>query len=84
MHNRAQIGLVRFFLSLGVGAIVVWIVTEIGSPILSGAENATTNGTANQATGWFQTGADYLPVIFLFIAFFGVIALAVFQREVLR
>lgn len=82
MDTRAQsIGIIHFFVSLGVGAIVFWIVSEIGSPILSGAESATTNGTANQATGWLQTGLDYLPMIFLFIAFFGITALAVFQRR---
>lgn len=81
MDNRAQsIGIIHFFVSLGVGAIVLWIVQKIGSPILSGAETATTNGTANQATNWLQTGVDYLPMIFLFIAFFGITALAVFQR----
>jgi hypothetical protein len=81
--NRASIGIIRFFLSLIAGAVVVWIVWEVANPILDGARGATNNAEANQGTEWFQLLVDNLPITFLMIAFFGLIALAVFQREVL-
>lgn len=81
--NRASIGIIRFFLSLIVGGIVTWLVWEVANPILEGARASTTNPKANQGTEWFQLLIDNLPIFFLMIAFFGLIALAVFQREVL-
>jgi len=84
MDNRAQsVGLSRFLLSLIGGAPVVWIVWEVTSRILPGAKDATNNAQANQATGWIQQAIDYMPVWFLLVAFFGVIVLAIFQRELL-
>lgn len=85
MDNRAQsVGLARFILSLIIGAPIIWIVGEITSPILTRATGATADSKANQATQWIQQAIDYLPIAFLLIAFFGVIVLAVFQRELLR
>jgi hypothetical protein len=85
MDTRAQsVGISRFLLSLVVGAFVVWIVQDISSPILGGAANATSNPQANQATVWFQDAVVWLPLGFLLIAFFGLLVLAIFQREVLR
>jgi hypothetical protein len=85
MDSRAQsIGISRFFLALVVGAIMYWIVSLIADPVLSGATNTTTNATANQGTSWLQSGVDFLPVAFLGIGFFGLIAFAVYRREVTR
>jgi hypothetical protein len=83
--TRGQsIGFVHFFLSLIVGGIVVFIAWTVTDPILARSSNATTNTTANTGTMWLQTAFDYLPVVFLGISFFGLIALAIYQREVLR
>jgi len=85
MDNRAQsVGLARFVLSLIAAAPIVWIVWESTSRILPGAKNATNSTKANQATVWIQQGIDWLPLAFLLIAFFGIIVLAIFQREVLQ
>lgn len=84
MDNRAQsIGLARFILSLIVGAPVVWIVWKITDPILTGARTATNNTKANQATTWLEQGVNYMPIWFLLVAFFGIIVLAIYQRELL-
>lgn len=83
--TRGQpIGLGRFFLSLIVGAILIFIVATVTSPILDRARNTGQTQTAADATSWFQSAVDLLPIVFLLIAFFGILAVAVFQREVLR
>lgn len=80
--TRAQsVGIAQFFLSLVVALIVAWIVKRIATPILDGASANTQTGA--QATAWITTGIDSLFLAFLVIAVFGVVALAVFQREVL-
>ena len=85
MDERAQsIGIARFFLSLCVGAFVVWIVTSLTDPMFEYGYESTNDPDALAATGWLETGVGYLPVIFLGIAFFGLIALSIFQREMLR
>jgi hypothetical protein len=86
MDNRAaiSIGLSRLILGLVVGAFVSWIVSLAATPILDRASNATTNGSANQATTWLQDGVGYLPVAFILISAMGIVVLAIFRREVLR
>jgi hypothetical protein len=85
MDNRAQsVGIARFILSLIAAAPIVWIVWQTTSRILPGAKNATSHSQANQATVWIQDGIDWLPVAFLLVAFFGIVILAIYQREVLR
>lgn len=82
MDTRGQsIGIARYFLALIVGAIMIWIVNEVTSPILSGAENSTTNATANQATMWMQDIIGYLPIAFLILGFFSLVVYSVFVRE---
>jgi len=82
--ERGQsIGIVRLFLSLLVGLILAWLVDVITSPILSRASAAGETSAATQGTTWLQAGIGSLFLWFLIIAVFGVIALAVYQREVL-
>lgn len=84
MDNRAQsVGLARFMLSLIAAAPITWIVWQTTGRILPGAKNATSNSSANQATTWLQQGIDYLPIWFLLVAFFGLIILSIYQRELL-
>ena len=85
MDNRAQaIGIFRMFLGLIVGAVVTWLVSLVADPILTKAGESGTDATSAQGTAWLQTGMDYLPILFLMIAFFGLIAYSVFRREVVR
>jgi hypothetical protein len=85
MDTRAQsIGIARFFLALGVGAIAYFILDHVTSPVLDRATNSTGNATANQATVWFTDIVGLVPIMILFLAFLSVIVLTVFQREVLR
>jgi len=85
MDNRAQsIGIARYFLSFGVAAVVYWITDLVTSPMLRQSRNVTNNATANQATQWFSESVSAMPLAFALISFLGIIALSVFQREVLR
>lgn len=80
--TRAQsVGIARFLLSLVVAGILAFIASRVATPILDNTPSG--NPTAAQATGWLQTGVDSLFIAFIVIAVFGLIALSVFQREVL-
>lgn len=86
MDDRAQaIGIARFVLALGVGAVVVMILNEVTSPLFEHVEGQTASGDA-AATGtqYLQEGVAFVPVVFLGISFFGLIAYSVYSREVLR
>lgn len=78
------IGNARLFFSLFVGAIVIWLVSEITTPLFENAKEDGSGQVATQGTMWLQEFGDFLPVMFLLIAFFGIIAYSVFKREVLR
>lgn len=86
MDERAQsIGIARLFLSLGVGAIIIWIVGSLTAPLFEYAGEQTQSGTVYaEATNWLQQGVDFLPLAFLLISLFGLIAYSVFRRGVLR
>lgn len=84
MDNRAQIGIVRFFAALGVGAILSFLALQVTNPLLERAGEASAGTAAAPATTWLTTGGEYLVVIFLGISFFGMIALAIYQRGVGR
>jgi len=56
-------------------------VTE---PILAGAENSTSNGTANEGTQWISEAVGFWPVFVLLVSFFGIIVYAVYVRGVRR
>jgi hypothetical protein len=82
--TRGQIGLVRFFAALVVGAFLSYFVLQVTDPILERASSESAGTAAAPATQWLSTGGDYLVVIFLVISFFGMIALALYQRGVGR
>jgi len=85
MDDRAQaIGILRMFLALIVGAFVTMVVREVANPILDKAGTHGTDATSSQGTAWIQEGVNFLPILFLFIAFFGMIAYSVYRREVIR
>jgi len=79
---RAQIGLVRFFATLAIGAPLAYLVGRVVTPILDMAGDATAGTEAAPATAWFTTINEWLIIVFLLIAFFGLLALAIYQRGV--
>jgi hypothetical protein len=81
-RERAQaIGILRLFLSLIFGAFIYWIVRIASNNLLPVARNASADQTSSQGTVWIEQGISFLPLFFLFLGFFGLIALAVFQRR---
>lgn len=81
MDDRGQsLGIAGLFLSLIVGAVGIWIVQLLGTPMLDQAANAMADAQANAATGWFRTVIDWLPIIFLLIGMFGLIVYAIYLR----
>lgn len=85
MDNRAQaIGISQLFLGLGVGAVVFWIVSEVASPMFDIAKEQGSGEVATNGTTWLQQGVNFLPIVFLMISFFGLIAYSVYTRGVLR
>ena len=85
MDDRAQaIGIFRFFMSLSVGAVVFWIVLMVTDPALELAGGQGSDPVSADGTSYMSTAVEYIPILFLGVAFFGLIALAVYRREVLR
>lgn len=84
-RGATSIGMGRFFLSVFVvGVLCFWILDTLGGQLLSGAANATSNATANQATAWFQDFTGMVPVIIILIAFLGMVIYGVYAREINR
>jgi len=82
--TRAQIGITRFFLALIVGAPLAYVVGEVVTPLLEHAGEASAGTPAAPATQWFITINQWLVVVFLGVAFFGLLSLAIYQRGVGR
>lgn len=75
-------GVLNFFLAIGAGAILAWIFRTIATPILDHAETAAEGDpVAMTAIGYGQAFVNYWPALAVFTAFFSLIALAVFRRE---
>lgn len=75
-------GISNFFLALLVGAIMSFLVSTIAEPLFDhvGDRTAATDEVGPQATIWLETVVTHQPTLFLIIAFFSLLALAVFQR----
>lgn len=83
--TRAQAtGIANFLLSLLVGAIMAWILQAITNPVFAYADDNVTDAEAQVTQGWLEAVVGNFPVMVLIIAFVSLIALSVYQREVLR
>lgn len=75
---------IKAIASLAGGAVVLWIVYEFGDQLLPKARAAAPGGGGGvQANDWLTTGLDtVLPVLFLGLVLFGLIATAIQARRV--
>jgi hypothetical protein len=76
-----SIGILRFFLSLGVGAIMVFVVGRITSPLFEQLSPHTQGNEAATGTVWLEAVINYFPFLILGVVFFGFIALSVWTRQ---
>lgn len=72
--------------SLAGGALVIWVVYQIGGQLLSDASAQAPGGYGGaQANAWLNTGLDQiLPAAFLALVFFGLVARAVLSQGAVR
>jgi len=79
------VAFVKLIMSLGLGAAVLWVIFEAQANILPDARSAAPGGLGGiQMADWLVTGKELLPFVFLFVAFFGFIVRAVFERRSVR
>lgn len=76
-------GILNGLLALVVGAVLTWLTDAITSPLMDRAREAGSDPVGTQATGYISTFLTNQPVLFLFYFLFSLLALSVFQREVL-
>jgi len=69
--------------SLFGGAIVLWVVYEFAGVLLVDAKERAPGGSGGvTANDWLNTGLDtMLPLLFLGLVFFGLIASAILSRR---
>jgi len=86
MDERAQgaISIARIFLALAVGAVCIWILNSVATPILDMAGQQSSDPVATAGNSYLTAGVEFIPALFLFITFFGTVAGAVYYREVVR
>jgi hypothetical protein len=80
--NQAIEG-IKAVASLAGGAIVLWVVYEFAGVLLTDAADRAPGGLGGAVTNdWISTGLDsVLPVAFLGLAFFGLIAAGIYSRN---
>jgi len=83
MDNRADAqGIARLFLGLGVAVVIIWVVNLVTDPMFDYLGRQPPDATGAQGTQWLQAGIDFLPLFFLLVSFFGLVAYSVFKRQV--
>jgi hypothetical protein len=76
------LGIVVFFISLAAASMLFILMSEVIPPVLEQADPYTPGGGGPQAGDWIGLAKDYWPLYALVVAFFGLIARAVFQTRV--
>lgn len=78
-----SVGIMQVFVSLGAGAVIVWLVQRLTPAQRSfvKSSDAMSNSLFASSTEWFQVLITNLPIIFLGIVGMGGIAFAVFQSS---
>lgn len=75
------IGIARLFTSLIAGAFLFILFNRITTPILTHADNRATTPMGQNGNEYLTILLENMPFILAAIAFFGLIALAVYQSE---
>lgn len=84
LDTRAQaIGIARLFLGLGVGFVMVVVVNQVTGPLFTYAGREGSGEVANNGTAWMQELVGNLPLVFVLVSLFGLVAYSVFTRAVM-
>lgn len=81
-RNGQAIGIARLFTSLIAGAMLWILFRRVITPILDKADARATTEMGQNGNAWLSELLANMPLIFAGIAFFGLIALAVFQSRI--
>jgi branched-subunit amino acid ABC-type transport system permease component len=78
-----SVGFMQFFVSLGAGAVIYWLVQELVPAQRSyvSSSKAMENSLFAASTEWFQVLVTNLPIILLGICSIGGLAFAVAQTR---
>lgn len=80
-RNGQAIGVAQLFASLIAGALLYLLFNRIITPVLSTADAHASTEVGANGNQWLTELLANMPFIFAGIAFFGLIALAVFQSR---
>lgn len=74
---------IKAIAGLGAGAIIIFVVYQFAGVVHADARaRAPGSYGGMQANEWISTGLDIvLPSMFVFLAFFGLLAAAIFSRR---
>lgn len=81
-RNGQPIGIARLFVSLLAGGMLLILFRRVITPILDTADARATTEMGQNGNVWLSELLANMPLIFAGIAFFGLIALAVFQSRI--
>jgi len=83
-QDRGQtVAFAEFIVALMAGAVLFWIfVTKVGTELHTRDTAAVSGTTWQNGTDWLWTIGQNLPLIFLGIGVFGLLAYAVYSRRV--
>jgi len=78
-----SVGFMQFFVSLGAGAIIVWIVQELvpAQRTYVKGSDAMSNSLFASSTEWFQVLITNLPILMLGISAVGGLTFAVYKSS---
>lgn len=80
--NQALEG-IKAIAGLGAGAIIIFVVYQFAGVVATDAAARAPGGYGGaEANDWLMTGLDIvLPATFVFLAFFGLLAAAIYSRR---
>lgn len=78
---RQSVGIISFFASLGLAAIIVWLMWQLSEPAMGTLNNSSTVPEVRQSVQWTDTLLTNMPVVFVLMAVVGGIAFVVYQTR---
>lgn len=79
-------GISNFLLAIVVGAVMTWIIGRVTDPVLALMDDRLAEGdtVGHTALTYAEAFLQNQPIMFLGIAFFSLLVLSIYQREMAR